>query len=315
LPVEVVAVKTEAKGIKSFTFQSATDQALPKFSAGAHIQVHLPSGKKRSYSLVNAPFEKGHYQIAVKLDPNSSGGSKELHETIEAGMHLEISVPRNNFVLYEHVQKYILIAGGIGITPLLSMAHRLTQLDRSFELHICSKSEDEIPFAFELTNWTFAPNVEIHLDKQGRSSMELDKVLAKVDQDTLIYVCGPAGFNHWVKQSALEIGWSKEQIKQEVFSREGMELAPVNAFELNLQKSGKSITVSEDQTIIDALQMNNIKVPYSCMQGTCGSCVQAVVSGEIDHRDAFLSEDEKKAGTQMCLCVSRAKGERITLDL
>ena len=314
--VKVVDVEKVAEHVKSFVFQS-NDQndPLPEFTAGAHIQVYLPSGKIRSYSLVNPPYEINKYQIAVKLEPNGQGGSKEMHEEISKGKFLKISRPQNNFVLYENVKKYILLAGGIGLTPLLSMSHRLTEMEKYFELHICIKSEAQLPFQYELRNWTFAPNVEIHLDKEGRSSMDINRVLASPDEDTLIYICGPSGFNKWTKQSALDRGWNNNQIIQEVFSRDYTECSVPKEFQLDLNKSGKSIVVKKDETIVDALHLNNIKVPYSCLQGTCGTCITQVIKGKIDHRDAVLSEEDKLEGKKMCICVSRAKGDILVVDI
>jgi ferredoxin-NADP reductase/fatty acid desaturase len=316
LMVEVTAVETVAKHIKTFVFEPASQKAvLPEFTAGSHIDVFLPSGKVRTYSCVNPPFEQNRYQIAVKLEPSGKGGSREMHEQIAVGDTLKISPPRNNFVLYENTKRYILLAGGIGITPLLSMAHRLTEIDKHFELHICAKQQEEVPFPYELKNWTFAPNVEIHLDKGGKSSIEITKVLANPDEDTLIYVCGPVGFNKWIKQSALDIGWQKHQIKQEIFSMDTAEPSAPRAFDLVLHRRGKSIRVKEEESIIDALLQNNIKVPYSCVQGTCGTCVTNVISGQVEHRDAVLSEEEKMENRKMCLCVSRAKGDKLVIDV
>lgn len=315
LMVKVVAIRQLTELVKTFVFEVADKhEKLPEFTAGAHINVFLPSGKVRSYSCVNAPFEKDKYQIAVKLDPAGKGGSKEMYE-LRVGTSLKVSYPKNNFVLYENVKKYILIGGGIGMTPLVSMAHRLTELDKFFEFHICAKNEREIPFQFELQNWTFAPNVEIHLDKNGRSSIDIKKVLAEPDKDTLIYICGPSGFNKWIKETALAIGWEKGQVMQEVFSRNVSSLSEPQDFQLILGKSGQTLNVKKDETIIDALHAQNIKVPYSCSQGTCGTCITKVVEGEIDHRDAVLSEEEKEDGKLMCLCVSRAKNNQLIIDV
>ncbi|MFT4987007.1 MAG: ferredoxin-NADP reductase/fatty acid desaturase [Chitinophagales bacterium] len=310
---EILDVATD---VKSFIFEPANQEAvLPDFSAGSHIEVCLPSGLFRSYSLTNPSFDKNKFQIAVKLDPNSRGGSKEMHEKISVGDVLEISTPRNNFLLYENAKKYILISGGIGITPLLSMAHELCAMDKHFELHICSRNIEDVPFRFELENWSFAPNVELHLDNNGKSTIDLSKVLAQPDEESLVYVCGPTGFNKWVKETSINQGWSKEQIKQEIFSKDRTTLTEAQEFELVLGKSGKSITVKDDETIIDALHFNNVKVNYSCLQGTCGTCITPVLDGKIDHRDAVLSEEEKIENKLMCLCVSRAKGEKLTIDL
>lgn len=218
-------------------------------------------------------------------------------------------------MLYEKINKFILISGGIGITPLLSMAHRLTEIDKHFELHICAKNKADIPFQYELENWSFAPNVEIHLDKNGQSSINLKGVLATPNDDTLVYACGPSGFNQWIKNTAKEIGWAKEQIKEELFSIDVNTLLEPKEFELILNKTGKSIIVRKDETIIDALLLNNINVDYTCLQGTCGTCVTNIISGKIDHRDAVLSEEEKMANNKMCLCVSRAKEKSIVIDI
>ena len=304
-----------ASNIKSYVFEPIGQEAFPPFTPGAHINIYLPSGKVRSYSLVNPSYEKNRYQIAVKLEANGQGGSKEMHENIGVGTSLKISTPKNNFVLYENVQKYILISGGIGITPMLSMAHQLIALDKHFEFHICAKEKAFIPFQYELQNWSFAPNVEIHLDKNNKSSIDLSKVLAKPDDNSLIYVCGPAGFNKWVKQKGLSQGWTSDQIKEEVFSMDRSGFTARKSFEVELRKSEKSIQVDKDASIIDALLMNNINVDYTCLQGTCGTCITPVIEGEIDHRDAVLSETEKMAGNKICLCVSRAKNGKIVLDL
>ncbi|NNF21341.1 MAG: 2Fe-2S iron-sulfur cluster binding domain-containing protein [Saprospiraceae bacterium] len=315
LKVRIASINKVASNVKSFSFISATNEVLPEFTAGSHIDVYLPSGLKRSYSIINPPFEKDNYQIAVKLELNGKGGSREMHEQISEGDIIEISHPKNNFVLYENAKKYILISGGIGITPLISMAQKLTELDKYFEFHICSKNKEDIPFQYELSNWTFAPNIEIHLDKHGKSSMDIDKVLSDPEGNTLIYVCGPAGFNRWIRQTAKEKGWSREQIKEELFSNETEGIRGSKEFELVLHKSKKSITVKKDETIIDALHLNNIKVDYTCLQGTCGTCLTKVIDGKIDHRDAVLSEEEKNTNKIMCLCVSRAKDNKLVIDL
>lgn len=316
LSARVSSVIDVSTNTKSYVFEPLPGEQFPPFTSGAHLQLNLPSGKVRSYSLVNPAHEQNKYQIAVKLEENGRGGSKEIHEKITVGTHLTISTPKNNFVLYENVQKYILISGGIGITPLLSMAHRLVELDKHFEFHICAKTAAFIPFHYELQNWTFAPNTEVHLDKNGRSSIDLSTILARPDADTLIYICGPSGFNQWIKKSALESGWNTDQIKEEAFSSPAISSnIKSKAFDVVLNKSGKTIKVDKELTIIDSLLMNNIKVDYSCLQGTCGTCITGVLEGEIDHRDAVLTSEEKRSCEKICLCVSRAKSDTIVLDL
>lgn len=313
LSVRVSRIEEVARNIRTFVFESATGEQLPEWTAGSHIDITLPSGAIRSYSLLNPPYERFHYQVAVKKEENGKGGSKELHETVKAGDILEISVPKNNFVLYEKQKRFILISGGIGITPLISMAHRLEDLEKHFEFHICAKEEADIPFTYQLNNWPWAPMVEVHLDKQGASSIDLSTVLASPDPDTLVYLCGPAGFMSWISTTAQEMGWQKDQIKTELFSADLSQMTPPKAFTVELQKSGKTIEVPAHMSIIDAVEMHDVSVDYSCLQGTCGTCVCPVVDGEVDHRDAILNEDEK--ADHICLCVSRAKHDRLTLDL
>lgn len=315
LQVRVTSIRDVANGIKSFTFSPLNGNELPGFAAGSHINISLPSGKVRSYSLINPSFEKNKYQIAVKLEKEGRGGSKEMHELVKEGDAFQVSHPKNNFVLYEQVNKFILISGGIGLTPLLAMAHRLTEIDKHFELHICTRTIDEVPFQYELKNWTFAPNIEFHFDKSGKSTIPLETVLAAPDDDTLVYVCGPSGFNRWIKNSAVEKGWTKSQIKEEVFSMNNSIISEPRSFELVLDKSGKTITVHKEESIIDALLLNNIQVDYTCLQGTCGTCITKVLEGEVDHRDAVLTEEQKISNDIMCLCVSRAANDTLTIEI
>jgi len=314
--VEITEVRTVAKGVKSFTFEAVDRGPLARFDAGSHLTVHLKDGQQRQYSLLNPPFESHRYQIAVKLDPNGRGGSKSIHKNWKKGDVIQVSKPKNNFTLYENANRHILIAGGIGITPMLSMAHRLSELESPFMLHVCAQTEKDVPFAKEIENRSFGPNVEVHLNNDyGRSSINLGQALAAPRKGDLIYVCGPAGFMDWIRESAVTLGWEPEQVHFESFSAAPTDAEPNQAFEVHLEKTGKTLQVSEDMSILDALQHANIKVPYACGQGTCGTCIVGVTKGEAEHRDAYLSEIEKQEGDQICLCVSRAKGDAISLDL
>ncbi|MGF7217559.1 vanillate O-demethylase ferredoxin subunit [Spirosoma lacussanchae] len=309
----VSQIEQVATNVKSFTFEPIDLASVPAFEAGAHIDLHLKSGKVRSYSLVNAPFDRNKYTIAVKKEENGRGGSREIHETLLEGDQITLSFPKNNFLLYENADRYILISGGIGITPLISMSHRLTELEKHFEFYVCARSKDQIPFQHALENWSFAPNIEYCLN--GRSGLDLSKILAKVEPRTLIYVCGPTEFNQWIRETAQAMGWDKNQIKSEAFHAGSLQVQTRKSFAVHLLKSKKTIMVAEDLSILDSLQLNNISVPYSCLQGTCGTCITDVTAGDIEHFDACLSEDEKMDNKKICLCVSRAKGESLTLDL
>lgn len=314
--VEITDVRSVAKDVKSYTFEPVNKGTLAEFDAGAHITVHLKDGQQRQYSLLNAPYERHRYQIAVKLDPKGRGGSKSIHESWKKGDVIQVSKPRNNFLLYENATRHILIAGGIGITPMLSMAHRLSTLEKAFMLHVCAQTAKDVPFAKELENRSFGPNVQVHLNNdQGRPSINIGAALATPRDGDLIYVCGPAGFMEWVRSSAETLGWAPEQVHFESFSAPPTDDIPNHVFEVHLKKSGKTLEVGKDMSILDALHHANIKVPYACGRGTCGTCIAAVTEGEADHRDAYLSEIEKSKGDQICLCVSRAAGDAISLDL
>lgn len=314
--VRISEVKEVGKDVRRYTFEAMDGDRLPEFSAGSHINLFLPSGTIRQYSLLNPPYERFRYQIAVKRDESGRGGSKEVHDVLQEGGMAQISKPHNNFVLYESAARYILIAGGIGITPILSMAHRLVQLERPFTLHICARNADELPFADDLKNWAFAPNVEVHFDKtDGGSSMDVDRVLKYGGNGAHVYICGPSGFMEWVSSSASSHGWSEDEIFTENFGAPPWSNEDDMAFKVTLHRSGRQLDVKSDESLIDALRKENIKVPYACMQGTCGTCLTGIVDGEADHRDAVQSDREKSENKQMCICVSRAKNDEITLDL
>jgi vanillate O-demethylase ferredoxin subunit len=235
---------------------------------------------------------------------------------LNEGDVIRVSKPRNHFVLYESATRFVLIAGGIGITPLLSMATRLQSLRKPFELHVCARDEAAVPFRDELTLPAMASVTSMHLDKpDGRSSLDLDKVLGPASRDTLLYLCGPQGFMNWLRESALTRGWPDANIRIESFSAPALANVGNHAFSLTLAKSRRRIEVPASQTILDALHHAGVEVPYACMQGTCGTCAAHVIEGEVDHRDAYLSESEKVNNARLCLCVSRARGDRLSIDL
>jgi ferredoxin-NADP reductase len=269
----------------------------------------------RQYSLVEHDDVRNRYRIAVKRDDKGRGGSRAMHQ-LAVGDVVRISPPKNNFMLYENARRFILISGGIGITPMLAMAHRLIRLGKEFELHVCARNEDAVPFKDELAVSRLARHVTIHLDKpEGGSTLSPETIFAQPDEHAQIYICGPGGFMNWLRDSAVEQGWQPENIRIESFSAPISTDGSNHAFTLRLERSQKDVPVKAGQSILDALQHSGVEPRYACMQGTCGTCVVKVVSGEVDHRDAYLSETEKVANTQMCLCVSRAKAERLAIDL
>jgi len=313
--MRVVEINDVAENIKTFTFE-ATNSPLPSIvEAGAHIDVHLNNGMVRQYSLISYDAEKGRYHIAVKCEPNGRGGSAAMHKLVQGDI-IKLGPVRNNFVLYENAKKFILISGGIGLTPLLSMANRLHEISKPFELHMCGRYKNAIPFADEILGGALAKQAALHLDTEnGRNSIDLDAVLGNPSSQSLVYICGPQGFMDWLKNEALKRGWKDENIRIESFSAPIAKDEENHHFSVKLAKTGQVIQVDPKQTVLDALHHAGLDVPYACMQGTCGTCAAPVLSGEVDHRDAYFSDSEKAANNVMCLCVSRAKGEELTVDI
>jgi vanillate O-demethylase ferredoxin subunit len=288
-------------------------EPLPPFTAGSHIELRLPSGRVRQYSLCNSPGRR--YQIAVKPEPGGRGGSMEVHEVLQTGAVVTISSPRNNFELIP-ADHYVLVAGGIGVTPLLSMAHELWAAGTPFRLHICAQDADAVPFGAELSNLPFAEAITVHLDAAaGRTSLAAASDLGAWQAGTELYLCGPAGFMDWVSDSALGLGWPLDTIHREYFNAPVFDITESRPFDVVLARRGLTLHIPAGRQILDVLEENSIAVPWACSQGVCGTCVTSVLEGEPDHRDAVLSPQERAANCSMCLCVSRAKSEKLVLDL
>lgn len=289
--------------------------ALPAFSAGAHIDVEVRPGLVRPYSLCNDPRETHRYVIGVLRDPNSRGGSLAVHEQLGEGQVIRIGAPRNHFALVP-ARRYVLFAGGIGVTPLLCMAERLASEAASFELHYCSRSPERTAFMARIQASSFADKVHFHHDDgEPAQRLDLPAVLAAPDADTHLYVCGPRGFIDFVCAGAKASGWGAAQIHFEHFSAQADPTADDGAFEVQIASSGKTVAVAAGQSVVEALRAHRIDVPVSCEQGVCGSCLTRVIEGEPDHRDMYLTDEEKLLNDQFLPCCSRAKSQRLVLDL
>jgi vanillate O-demethylase ferredoxin subunit len=306
--VRVVEARDAGAGVRTFLFEGV-DGPLPLFTPGSHVDVHLPSGRVRQYSLCNAPDTR--YRIAVKADPNGRGGSVEVHEALTVGAELTISEPRNNFELND-AGRYVLVAGGIGATPLLSMAHDLHAARAEFTLHLVARDADSVPFGDELADLPFADRVWVHF---GRTDFDPAKELGSWGGGAELYLCGPNGFMDWVSGQATALGWPLDTVHRESFSAPVVDMTHSAPFEVELARTGISFTVPADKQILDVLAAKNIEVPWSCSQGVCGSCITPVLSGDIEHRDAVLSAGVKAENSKMALCVSRAKCGKVVLDL
>jgi len=304
-------IRRELQGeVVLLTLAHADGIALPAFSAGAHIDLHLTEDLIRPYSLCGDPQDRQHYQLGILKDGNSQGGSLAVH-ALREGDAITVSEPRNLFTLDERAGHSLLIGGGIGITPMLAMAAELHAAGRSFTLHYCARSRGQAAFVAQLESAPYAGQVYLHFSDQQR--LNLDAVLSDVPPNTHVYVCGPTRLMDAVNDGAKRQGYAAENVHQECFSAEVQTGGA--AFDVVAATSGITVQVLEDQTIVEALAQAGLKVNVSCKQGICGSCLTGVLEGEPDHRDSYLTDEEKADGDQILLCCSRSKCGRLVIDL
>lgn len=315
LTVRVARRRQEARDIVSFELVAADGGALPPFAAGAHIDVHVPGGYVRQYSLCNAPHERHRYLIAVLRETASRGGSAAMHERVRERDLLTIGAPRNRFALATGAARHLLLAGGIGITPLLSMAEQLAATGADFALHYCARTRERAAFYGRLRSSAFAARVHFHFD-DGDAAQRLDapRLLAAQPLATHMYVCGPAGFIDAALHAARAAGWDEARLHQERFAAAAVAASDA-AFEVEIASSGEVIVVPPDRTVVQALAAAGIQIPTSCEQGICGTCLTGVLRGVPEHRDQYLTEAEQAAGDRFLPCCSRAKSARLVLDL
>ena len=314
--MQLVRKEVQTPDICAFELQPADGAALPAFEAGAHVDVQVPGGPVRQYSLCNPPGETHRYEIAVLRDANSRGGSVAMH-ALAAGQTLGISAPRNHFPLVDEARHHVLFAGGIGVTPLLAMAHALAAKGASFELHYCTRSPATTAFRQRIADSAFVDRVVFHHDDgQGAGKLDVQALLASLPMpDAHLYVCGPGGFMDWVLAAGRSAGWSEERMHREYFAGAQIDTGADGAFEVQIASSGKVIRVLSDQCVTAALAQNGIEVMTSCEQGVCGTCLVRVLEGTPDHRDMYLTDEERARNDQFTPCCSRAKSARLVLDL
>ncbi|OYD55130.1 oxidoreductase [Thauera propionica] len=316
LTVRVVRKTAEATDIATFELVDAQGDALPPFSAGAHIDVHLPNGLVRQYSLCNDSAETHRYLIGVLRDPASRGGSLAMHDLVNEGDILQISAPKNHFPLAHEARRSLLLAGGIGITPILCMAERLAISGAEFDLHYCTRSPARTAFRNRIRGSAFTSRVHFHFD-DGDAAQKLDiaATLDKVEDGTHLYVCGPKGFMNAVLDTARAAGWPEAQLHYEFFAADVGPSDSDESFEVKLASSGRVIKVEKDKTIITALAAAGVEIPFSCEQGVCGTCLTRVLEGVPDHKDNYLTPEEQAANDQLLPCCSRARSPMLVLDL
>jgi len=316
LKVRVQRKTIEAIDICTFELVGADGRKLPAFSAGSHIDVEMPGGITRQYSLCNESDETHRYVIGVLKDQNSRGGSRALHEEVNEGDLLTISPPRNHFALAHAANHSILFAGGIGITPILCMAQRLAAAGEPFEVHYCTRSRERTAFLGRLGSSSFAPKVNFHFDDgPDEQKLKLESILTSQAAGVQLYVCGPKGFMDAVLSKAREHDWPEDQLHYEFFGAAPEKSESDGSFEVQLASSGRIVIVSKDQTVVQALEEAGVSVVVSCEQGVCGTCMTRVLEGEPDHRDMFLTKEEHAKNDQFLPCCSRSKSARLVLDL
>ncbi|MFK4751639.1 MULTISPECIES: PDR/VanB family oxidoreductase [Oceanospirillaceae] len=315
IEVRVASICRESSQVNSYQLVSADAVPLPAYEAGAHIDVHLPGGLIRQYSLCNATAEPNHYRIGVLRDAGSRGGSEALHRDVKVGSRLQISMPRNLFALEKKATHSLLLAGGIGITPMLAMAYQLYQQGRSFELHYCVRSLEQAAFIGELQQQPWAQQVHLHISQDG-GRLQSASLLAQATETTHLYVCGPAGFMDSLWADALGQGWPTSRMHREYFDApEVIASDDDQPFEIQLQSTGAIYSVAADQTVAQVLEQQGIDVALSCEKGICGSCLTPVLDGIPDHRDLYQTEEEQAANSHFTPCCSRSKSARLVLQL
>jgi vanillate O-demethylase ferredoxin subunit len=315
IEVRVKRISYEAVSINSYELVAPAGGDLVPFTAGSHVDLHLSNGMIRSYSLVNDQSERKRYVIAVNKDAASRGGSAMIHETLRAGDVVTISHPRNNFVLQENASHSVLIGGGIGITPLLSMIRRLEALGRSWELFYAARTSLAAAFLDELNSLRPQPcsNLHLNFDHEPAGRMfDLSEIVGKARRDAHLYCCGPAPMLEAFEAETRDR--PADNVHVEYFKAK-QKPAVEGGFEVRLARSSRTIRVEAGTTILNALLDAGIAANYACTEGVCGTCETRVIEGMPDHRDLFLSREEQATNKTMMICCSGSKTSTLVLDI
>lgn len=308
----VKSVRQSTPEIRLYELVSPDGEDLPAFTAGAHVDLHLANGIVRSYSIASSQDDRSRYLVGIARDRQSRGGSSFIHDTLAPGDMIEVSLPRNHFALHEEAPSSILIAGGIGVTPIMSMVRRLGDLGREWKLHLATRSRNATPFLNELAAGDPARTFLHFDDENGGRPIDIRAVVDAAAPGSHFYCCGPTPMLEAFK--AAVAGIPEEHVHFEHFSGTG-DAATDGGFDVELARSGKVVRVEKGQTILDAVGAVGVAVPFSCQAGVCGSCETRVVAGLPDHRDLILTETERQANKSMMICCSGALSDRLVLDL
>jgi tetrachlorobenzoquinone reductase len=310
IDVRLIAIRYAARDTNLYELARLDGRPLPAYEPGAHIDVHLPNGIVRQYSLIEAEPDPARYTIGVKRDPASRGGSRYVHDDLRVGKSLQISAPRNNFPLVENASHVILLAGGIGITPIWCMVQRLARLGRSWKLYYACRSRSDMAF---LQTLEAMASSQFHFDDESDGKfLDVASIVAATPADAHLYCCGPTPMLKAFEAATAR--WPRDQIHIEYFTPK-QEAAKTGGFVVELARSGQEFVIPEGKSILQVLLDAGVDVDYSCELGICGACEQRVISGTPEHRDAILTEEEQAANTKVMICCACCKSERLVLDL
>ncbi|MGN6808921.1 MAG: PDR/VanB family oxidoreductase [Trinickia sp.] len=323
LDVTLKSITSLAENINAFEFVSADGNPLPAFSAGSHIDVHLPGAVTRQYSLCNEPSERHRYVVAVLKDPEGRGGSVAMHDTLRVGQNVVISSPRNHFSLAESARRHLFIAGGIGITPIMSMIAEVQKRGETFHLYYCARAPQRAAFLDKLGPFIDQGLVSRHFDDgDPRKGLDLVSTLQGCSEGTHLYYCGPGRFMDAIEAASSH--WSSGTRHCERFSASGAvppssidasngESTSDTPFEVELRRTGKSFTVQPGESIVGVLRSHDFEVDTSCCEGYCGTCMTRYLEGEPMHRDTVLDDEDREEF--IMICCSRSKSPKLVLDL
>jgi len=313
LTVLVADVRAEAKDVITLELRAIAGGELPEFTPGAHLDVHLPNGLVRNYSLTNDWRERNRYIVGVGRAADSRGGSSYIHSTVRVGHQLKISAPRNNFPLDENSASFLFIVGGIGITPIMAMVRWCIANQKPWRLIYAARSRQRTAFYEELCSLG-ADRVHFHFDDEAGQVLDVAQAISSWKAGESIYCCGPAPLIEAVK--TLTENLPSGTVRFEWFTvPESDEPQESNSFTVRLERSNIEFEVPEQKSILEVLEEHGFELPFSCREGLCGTCVTNVCSGEPDHRDYVLSDEERESGKMMTICCSRSKSSLLTLDL
>ena len=314
LHLRVRSITYQAEGIQSYELVDPSGAALVEFDAGSHIDVHTPVGLVRQYSLCNAPVDRHRYVIGVLREDTGRGGSRSMHEQVHVGDMLTVSHPRNNFPLIHDATHYLLVAGGIGMTPLLAMIETLRKKGASFTIHFCTRSPDKTPFQARLHELA-ANRLTLHHDGgDPERGLDVASLLQDYREGTHLYCCGPAGLMAAVADNARH--WSEDSVHFEYFASvpSPVDVSDLNGeFSVTIASTGQTLAVPQDKSILQVLSEHNINVESSCEAGVCGTCRTRYLRGTPLHRDFLLTEEEQE--NDVLICCARSKTAELVLDL